>query len=79
MEVIEGGFVEFVSDNNGMITLGCVKIQSMLQPMPEPRRIRDPQSPAERLIIKPELVRRESTGKKDFTARTQSNVASEIS
>jgi DNA-binding LacI/PurR family transcriptional regulator len=28
------------------------------------RRIRDPQSPTERLIIKPELVRRESTGKR---------------
>lgn len=34
------------------------------------RRIRDPQSPAERLIIRPELVRRESTGK-NFTTRTQ--------
>jgi hypothetical protein len=28
--------VEVVSDNNGMMTLGSVKIQSMLQPMPEP-------------------------------------------
>ena len=28
------------------------------------RRIRDPQSPAERLVIKPELVRRESTAKR---------------
>jgi DNA-binding LacI/PurR family transcriptional regulator len=28
------------------------------------RRIRDPHSPPERLIIKPELVPRESTGKK---------------
>lgn len=28
------------------------------------RRIRDPQSPAERLIMRPELVRRESTQKK---------------